>query len=297
MVFLAFLFAALCVPLQAQSAPTNQQVGTKVNLSGLQFGKPFVVDYSAPPPIVQILSVDTNTSDGGQTVVTFIGSEGGSFRIQATAYSPRPYQFPSLLVQALDDAGNTNTFYTPSFSVPISNELATNTNALALADIVPAPYVWNHLWTILLALGALLTALAIFLWKRRRPAPPKAKAEEDPFIALQRRLNALKVQQKQLGEHTYKEFFVELSEVTREILSLTVAPLAMESPTREILEILKQHRVSEPLMDAARFTLRTCDAAKYAKAIFPQERIDEVMACALTLYKKSPRPAADKDKS
>ncbi|MGL5721448.1 MAG: hypothetical protein ACRCY4_03485 [Brevinema sp.] len=281
---LLFFFS---VPVVAQNAPTNMQVRVNAQVSQLEFGKPFTISYTLPSQIVSIISVDTNVADTSTTRVSGLSIKGTAFTVEAAYFSAETYEFPSFLVTALDIESNTNLFYTPGFTVPVSNTIST-TN-LQFADIVAPPFVWNQLWSIAIGILLLIIVVIIILSMRKRVAPPKKVDVLEPFKLLQQRLKALEAQKNTLTEETYKAFYVELSEVVRGLFALVVLPSALESPTREILDALKKRRVPSSQREHAALVLRTCDAAKYAKAIFPQEHTDRVFQSAVELFRSIPR--------
>ena len=284
--FWIFLFVFVA-PIAAQTAPTNMQVGVNAQISQLEFGKPFSVSYTLPNQIKSIIDVDTNIADPVTTRISGLSIKGTSFTIEAAYFSAESYEFPSFLVTALDAESNTNLFYTPGFTVAVSNVI--NTTNLQFADIVAPPFVWNHLWTIGIGVLILIIIAIILLSRRKRVAPPEKVDPLEPLKVLQQRLKALEVQKNKLTEENYKDFYVELSEVVRELFTLSVMPIALESSTRDILEALKKQRIPSPQREHAASVLRTCDAAKYAKAIFPQEHTDQVFQSAKELFRRIPK--------
>ena len=258
-------------------APTNNEVVFEVNLSNIQLGKPFEVSYKMPRSIMQILEIGTNIVALGDTDIEVSNLSPTSIDLSVRTYALQSYPMPSLLITALDLNSNTNIFYTPSFLIPITNDLISNTN-ITLADIEPIYYVWNHLWTILL-LVFLLVILGVVLATQYYKPKEKVMEEKpiDPYILAKDKLDKLEKQKSTLTEETYKEFFVELSETIREFLSYTKIPLALEMPTREVVQMMKEQKINEDLQENITFLLRSTDRAKYAKQIFSSDRIEEVI--------------------
>ena len=258
-------------------APTNNEVVFEVNLSNIQLGKPFEVSYKMPRSIMQILEIGTNIVALGDTDIEVSNLSPTSIDLSVRTYALQSYPMPSLLITALDLNSNTNIFYTPSFLIPITNDLISNTN-ITLADIEPIYYVWNHLWTILLLLF-LLVILGVVLATQYYKPKEKVMEEKpiDPYILAKDKLDKLEKQKDTLTEESYKEFFVELSETIREFLSYTKIPLALEMPTREVVQMMKEQKTDEDLQENITFLLRSTDRAKYAKQIFSSDRIEEVI--------------------
>ncbi len=119
-----------------------------------------------------------------------------------------------------------------------------------------------------------------------KPKSPKITQEiVDPFALVNKKLTTLKVQSKQLTQENYKEFFVELSEAIREFLSYTTIPLALELPTRDIIIEMKKLLLNSEIQEIIISVLKNTDRAKYAKQIFAQDRIDEVLNDSFKLTK------------
>ncbi|MGL4676721.1 MAG: hypothetical protein ACRCWI_03535 [Brevinema sp.] len=267
------------------TAPTNQEIQYQANLSNIKIGKSFSVSYQIPNSIMQIINIDSNITALGDTDIAVIRISNRQIDLDVTSYSLIEYPMPSLLITALDTNGNTNLFYTPSFTIPISNAIVTNTN-LTLADIEPIYFIWNHLWTLIILI-VLLILIGIYFIPKFHRHKEEIIIEEliDPFERIRKKLNILKVQSVNLSEETYKDFFVELSETIREFLSDTIVPLALELPTRDIITAMKQTKLQNELQEIISSLLKNTDRAKYAKQIFAQERINEVVNDSFQLTK------------
>ena len=278
---LIFTMTSLVYPQQSNTnlvlaAPTNMDIRYEVDLTNIQIGKPFSVIYKMPNSIMSIITIDSNINALGDTDIEITNISAKQIDLTVTSYGVQPYPMPSLLITALDQQSNTNQFYTPSFNIPVSNDIISNTN-LILEDIEPIYFVWDHLWTILIILFFLFILGLIFIPKMITPREKKAPVVIiDPFVQVSTKLKTLKVKSLELTEETYKEFFVDLSETIREFMSETLIPLALELPTRELIATMKKLEIQEELQEITTIILRNTDRAKYAKQIFSQERIAEV---------------------
>lgn len=291
MIYYVLLLLSLSTVIHSQdtnstiSAPTNQEIDYIVNLSNIQIGKPFSVRFEMPEKIASILNIDSNITTMGDTDISITNLTAKSIDLEVTSFSIANYPMPSLLVTALDTNNNTNIFYTPSFNIPISNEIFSNTN-LSLADIEPIYFVWDHLWTIAILIMICIIMGIFFIPRLLHPTEKKEpEIIVDPFELVNRKLTGLKIQSIELTEDSYKEFFVELSECIREFLSYTLIPLALEMPTRDITSIMKQQQIDKELQEIIVSILKNTDRAKYAKQIFAQERINEVIEDSFKLVK------------
>ena len=278
---LIFTMTSLVYPQQSNTnlvlaAPTNMDIKYEVDLTNIQIGKPFSVIYTMPDSIMSIIAIDSNINALGDTDIAVTNLSSTQLDLTVTSYGVQPYPMPSLLITALDQQSNTNQFYTPSFNIPVSNDIISNTN-LILEDIEPIYFVWDHLWTILIIVFLLFILGLIFIPKMITPREKKVPVVIiDPFVQVSTKLKTLKVKSLELTEETYKEFFVDLSETIREFMSETLIPLALELPTRELIATMKKLEIQEELQEITTIILRNTDRAKYAKQIFSQERIAEV---------------------
>ena len=107
----------------------------------------------------------------------------------------------------------------------------------------------------------------------------------DPFEQVSTKLKNLKQRSLELKEETYKDFFVELSETIREFMSETLITLALELPTSELIVTMKKMNFEEELQEIITTILKNTDRAKYAKQIFTQERVAEVLADSVKMVK------------
>ncbi len=295
MIILLLFLIPFTIYAQDYEIYTNHQMHYTVNLSNIQVGKPFPVSYELSN--MQIIDIDSNITVLGDTDILISNISSKSIDLEVTSYALDDYPMPSLLITALDINGDTNLFYTPSFMIPISNPMLSNTN-LSLEDIEPIYFVWNHWWTIAILVFLLFVIGFYFL-------PSFAKSREqkiitpviNPFELVDKKLKNLKVQSKELQEETYKEFFVELSETVREFLSYTVIPMSLELPTRDIISSMKQLELEEEIQEIVSTVLKNTDRAKYAKQIFAQERIDESIEDSFRLvsliHRKQQREQSD----
>ncbi|MGL4562127.1 MAG: hypothetical protein ACRCV0_07580 [Brevinema sp.] len=279
MKYVTILLLLIHMPLFSKDTDivTNNLVTYNINTTNFQIGKTFSIEYLMPQNISQIISIDTNIKALADMELILTNGSMTSFKIDAVSYSPVPHPMPSILVTALDKNGNTNQFYTPSFQISIANAI-TNQKELAFIDIEKPFFVFDWLWVIIL-LGILGIGVLIYSLKNYKKMIVKKEPQIiiDPFELMNTRIKELKVQQKSLNEENYKEFFVSVSEIVREFLSQTIIPLALETPTRELLKILKDIKTQEELFDIIQFVMRSTDRAKYAKQIFTDDRIDEVV--------------------
>ncbi|MGL4389212.1 MAG: hypothetical protein ACRCTJ_07465 [Brevinema sp.] len=297
---LFILLVLLQIPLFAKNNPilTNELIQHELSTTNLQIGKPFSVIYRIPDSISQILSIDSNIQASADMELVLTNGDTRSFQIDVISYSPTPHPMPSLLITAIYTNGFTNQFYTPSFQVNISNGI-TKEKELAFIDIEEPFFVFDWMWImILLGVAGLITAIIYLKNYQQITTKKETKIIIDPFELMSSRIKVIKTQQLTLNEENYKEFFVSLSEAVREFLSHTLIPLALETPTRELLKTLKTLKIDEELFEIIQFIMRSTDRAKYAKQIFTEDRINEVVRSIeqlLTLIQKQHQEEKDNE--
>jgi F0F1-type ATP synthase assembly protein I len=133
-----------------------------------------------------------------------------------------------------------------------------------------APFNWKK-WLmygliILLVLGLIIAA--IILIKRRKQKPvdnltrpkPKRPAHE---IALEK-LEELRQKKLWQGDRT-KQFYIELSDITREYIEFRFDVLALEMTSDEAISALKQDGLEELQLAQLKKLLQMSDLAKFAK--------------------------------
>lgn len=133
------------------------------------------------------------------------------------------------------------------------------------------PYNWKKWikWGLLIWLICGLIAIAVYVWekyyKKKKEAPiarpkPKRPAHE---IALEK-LEALRHKKLWQNDHT-KEFYIELSDITREYIEFRFDVLALEMTTEETISALKLNGMEDEKTRSLNQMLQMADLAKFAK--------------------------------
>ena len=134
---------------------------------------------------------------------------------------------------------------------------------------VPFNWLKWFYWGMLIWFILVLIAVAIVLWRKYRNKPqeepaarpkPKRPAHE---IALEK-LEALRLKKLWQNDQT-KEFYIELSDITREYVEFQFDVLALEMTTDETIASLKFAGVEDEKIQPLRKMLQMADLAKFAK--------------------------------
>ena len=145
-----------------------------------------------------------------------------------------------------------------------------------------------------LALVAILTALIIFLRKRKRrpkpmaPEPPKAPLHVRTLLALEA------LQQKKLWEQDrQKEYHSELTDILRGYIEERYGVRAMEQTSDELLSALRLSSMPTASREQLAQVLRLADMVKFAKwKALPTEN-EQAMSAAVRLVQETAETRPD----
>lgn len=185
-----------------------------------------------------------------------------------------------------DDLKSYHSISTPRFRVKIHEYLAHENDPKLKVPGDPVPIIYRDttlMWVMIsfgaLLLGGLLAWVGILLFRKPKQLlvapPPPRPAHEIAFERLAR-IRALRLIEQQLVE----AFSVEISEAFREYLGNRYGFDSIELTTSEILDRLKQYRISQfPLAHYETF-LHECDLIKFAKLVPTTEEMEALMQTA-----------------
>ena len=152
-----------------------------------------------------------------------------------------------------------------------------------LKDIKPpinAPYGWSDIWPFLL--GILLVILIYFLLKKYVFVKKKTEVKRKPKIILAPDVIALNglatLKEKELWQSgKLKQYHSEISEILRTYLEDRFQILALELPTYDILQSLRNKEIQAEDLHTLTTILQRADLAKYAKSKPTNSENDESM--------------------
>lgn len=199
-------------------------------------------------------------------------------------YDSGRYAIPRLEVQI-----NNRKFATDSIWVEVSN-VAVDTTKQGLYEIKdiaePQTATWEIAWWIWAILGLILLAAIYYIWKKRQPKNQSVTQEEEPYkTPLQRAMSRIESLDKSpmLVQGKVKDYYSELTDITRLYIEEAIEIPAMESTTSELIAAL-EIASKKKNMPLGRETLRNlervlqqADLVKFAKsepeqAIIAQDR-------------------------
>jgi hypothetical protein len=204
-------------------------------------------------------------------------------RIILTGFDSGAYYIPAFSFE-VQDGNQTQLLFTDSLPLQVHTIEVDTTQAIKpIKEIIEVPFsIWDY-WMIIVGI-LLLLGLLVFLWyyfvKNKKVKIPTISKQpvEKPHQKAMRLLNELEAKQRwQQGQ--VKEYYSELSDITRIYLEERFGIAAMEQTTDELLATLKKQSDARAelrrLRSELKVLLRTADLAKFAKASpLPQEHID-----------------------
>lgn len=252
--------------------------GTKISaFPELDFGK---MELLSREPI------EATTEAGGKQ------QQGQSFRI--TAFEPGDFETPQVEVSYMPaDSQEAQKVSCEASSITVTSVLTDQ--AQDLRDIkqpleVPAEASRWWLWLIP---GAVLLALAWWLWKKRvRPSESREEVSRPALPPYQEAVAALDhLESRKLPQQgESKRHYIELSEIIRRYVQRVFEIPARELTSGEILAGLRSKSLSPEVLDDLRRLLNEADLVKFAKWV-PEFERDR---CLLELTRKwlqATRPA------
>ena len=170
-----------------------------------------------------------------------------------------------------------------------------------LKDIKPpinAPYGWSDIWPFLL--GILLVILIYFLLKKyvfvkkKTEVKRKLKIIIPPDVIALNELATLK--DKELWQSgKLKQYHSEISEILRTYLEDRFQILALELPTYDILQSLRNKGIQSENLHTLTTILQRADLAKYAKSKPTDSENDESMSQSVGFVRNTKKKEVQND--
>ncbi len=217
-------------------------------------------------------------------------------KIVLTGFDSGRYYIPSFHF-LISSGGNEIHFLTDSIGIEVQTVAVDTTQAFRpIKEIINVSFsIWDY-WKIIAAF-VLLIGLILFVWiyfyKNKKTIIPAAKAKTPPELAHEKALRLLQeLKKRQLWEQgAIKEYYSELSDITRVYLEERFGISAMEQTTDELLALLKKQNDSRAelrkLRPELKMILRTADLAKFAKASPLPHEHSACMAAAIEVIQQT----------
>ena len=193
----------------------------------------------------------------------------GAHRYEARVFALNGAQVPPIPVTYRQPDGTTGIVHTAAIPLEIVSLLPREKAEQKLADVrapVPIP-IGRAFWLGLAGMILLLTALAWWIFSRRRAASPVLAAPV-PSIApdeeARRSLEAL-VASGRLARGEYRLFYIDLTGIAKRYLERRLAAPIVEMTTAEMLAHLRAHPHAADLAPTLRDLAGAADQIKFAR--------------------------------
>ncbi|MBC8265762.1 MAG: hypothetical protein H8E84_02240 [Flavobacteriales bacterium] len=256
-----FLFSTFLFP-QEQSLDTSViRIGEQTKLSiscAFEKGKPFVWPNFNDTIVNGVEIIDRTKVDSTETENTIIISQ----KFIISAFDSGSYYFPPIIFnENLKTEG-----------LILNVQTVELTEDAVLKDIKPpldAPFGWSDIWPFLL--GLFLIILIYLLLKKYVFVKKKQVIKAKPKVIIPANVIAVAalkdLEKKQLWQKgELKQYHSEISEILRTYLEQRFQILALELPTYDIIQNLKNKDLQKEDLQTLSTILKKADLAKYAKS-------------------------------
>ncbi|MDP7430794.1 MAG: hypothetical protein QGG97_04500 [Flavobacteriales bacterium] len=169
-------------------------------------------------------------------------------------------------------------------------ELAEDSQLMDIKPPMEAPYGWSDIWPWLLVI--LIITLIIYLLKKYVFTKKKKEVKIKPKVVIPSDIIALNelaiLKDKKLWESgKLKQYHSEISEILRAYLEERFQILALELPTYDILQNLKNRNLQKEDLIMLTTILQRADLAKYAKSKPTDSENNESMDLSVDFVKNT----------
>jgi hypothetical protein len=235
--------------------------------------------------IVQKSKIDTISKDAGKFTL------GQTFTI--TSFDSGSFYVPQISFQYKNayDTGYTEVL-TDSILLSVNTVPVDTTKAFKdIKGPMSVPWTLKEMLPYIIGvilLAAIIWFIIYFIRKRKRGesllgfTKPKRPAHEEALLALEELRN-----KKLWQNNKVKEYYVELTEITRTYIEKRFGVLALEMTTDEITTALRPFSVSDSLTKKIREMLVLADLVKFAKAFPLPDQHDTSLSTAIEFVKET----------
>ena len=169
-------------------------------------------------------------------------------------------------------------------------ELAEDSQLMDIKPPIEAPYGWSDIWPWFL--GVFIITLIIYLLKKYVFTKKKKEVIIKPKVVISSDVIALNelaiLKDKELWENgKLKQYHSEISEILRTYLEERFQILALELPTYDILQNLKNRNLQKEDLIMLTAILQRADLAKYAKSKPTDSENNESMDLSVDFVKNT----------
>lgn len=291
LLFTIFFFTSTLLFSQVQNLDTSViRIGEQTKLSiscNFEKGEPFVWPNFNDTIISGVEIIERTKVDSTETKDTITISQ----QFIITAFDSGNYYLPPIIFNETQKAEglilNVKTI-----------ELADDAELKDIKPPINAPYGWSDIWPFLL--GILLVILIYFLLKKYVFVKKKTEVKRKPKIIIPPDVIALNelatLKDKELWQSgKLKQYHSEISEILRTYLEDRFQILALELPTYDILQSLRNKGIQSENLHTLTTILQRADLAKYAKSKPTDSENDESMSQSVGFVRNTKKKEVQND--
>ena len=291
LIFTIFFFTSTLLFSQVQNLDTSViRIGEQTKLSiscNFEKGESFVWPNFNDTIISGVEIIERTKVDSTETKDTITISQ----QFIITAFDSGNYYLPPIIFNETQKAEglilNVKTI-----------ELADDAELKDIKPPINAPYGWSDIWPFLL--GILLVILIYFLLKKYVFVKKKTEVKRKPKIIIPPDVIALNelatLKDKELWQSgKLKQYHSEISEILRTYLEDRFQILALELPTYDILQSLRNKGMQSENLHTLTTILQRADLAKYAKSKPTDSENDESMSQSVGFVRNTKKKEVKND--
>jgi len=301
---LAFLFCFFSLPAVSQEITAKASADKSDYLVGDYINYSIQVDCDTslrvyPPSIKDSLKNVSLIRQDSSSVEKHGGTITTIYKYILSGYDSVGVNIPPITVQ-YRQAGDTTTHYALANGVGFTVRTVQVNLQKDIKDVkspikIPLDWRWVLLWIVVALAVAAIVYYLYHLYKKRKSAkqPTKKEIILPPHVMALKDLKDLETQRLWQRGLT-KEYHSRITEIIRRYFEGRFAMPALELPTSEAVELLRQKQGSEPIQTLTRDFLSNADLVKFAKYTPLNQVNEEMMKQAYEIVNKT-APIEDGD--
>jgi hypothetical protein len=276
---LALALAAVAAPARATEVAAAVHASKTDVTVGERFTVEVVVD--APPGTTFTFPAELSEETIELRARVEARPQLGRQAYDASVFALSDVKVPPIKVSYRLPDGTTGETETPAVELEVSSILPKDPKEQQLADIRPpvSLSIGRAFWITAGTLTLLLAGLAVWLWRRQRPAPAAAPAAPPvpPDVAANAALDGLAASGLLLRDE-YRSFYIQLTEIAKRYLERRLAAPILEMTTAEMVAFLRDDSRAGALVELMRDLSGAADQIKFARGEGARERAEQHLA-------------------
>ncbi len=216
-----------------------------------------------------------------------------------SVYRTGEITIPPIEVGLVNAAGKRRVLATDPITVKVRSILSQDEDHLKeikrQAEIAPDYKPFLMFVAVVVAVALLLAKLILALRKRGKHKPKKTVAPAPPPEQLAREAIKTLLARKLIEQGQIKQFYLELSEIVKRYLGISLDILSLERTTEEFVRDLVRSPVCREHCREIHQFLSDCDSVKFAKYIPSPEEIQRVVERSFEIIDKVKAPTIEEN--